>query len=410
MVISEAQEPPYSQHAAGKPRHCLVAVSSHGLGHLSQVTPIINTISQGTYGHYRITHESHLDVVWTVRTSLPARQVRSRLTPYVDIDPGCDDFGMVMHDALRINLAASLRNYASAHEGWDAKVDALARHLDDLQLDGVLADVPYLTLAAAQRASIPNVAICSLNWADILSDCVRSNPVSLRESNLNPAAFERLLSQMYDAYDGAEAFIQPTPSMRMPSLSNTQSVGPVCEVPQPCSRSALMSLAREHGFDEQGWFILISMGGIPTKLDPSQWPHWCLGRRIYYLVNAQLESSHPQLLSINETYLDRHCLTFASVFGACDLFVGKPGYGTFVEAACSGTPLLFLQRHDWPEAQVLVDWILRNGRAMAITIDQMSGKSFETAMATMLEQGRFTPMLPSGNEQAAMHVSNMLGL
>ena len=35
------------------------------------------------------------------------------------------------------------------------------------QLDIVLADVPYLTLAAASRASIPAAALCSLNWADI---------------------------------------------------------------------------------------------------------------------------------------------------------------------------------------------------------------------------------------------------
>ena len=39
------------------------------------------------------------------------------------------------------------------------------------------------------------------------------------------------------------------------------------------------------------------------------------------------------------------------------------GYGTFVEAACCGLPVLYLQRPDWPEAECLEAWLHQNARA-----------------------------------------------
>ena len=49
-----------------------------------------------------------------------------------------------------------------------------------------------------------------------------------------------------------------------------------------------------------------------------------------------------------------------------DVVLSKPGYGTFVEAACCGLPVLYLQRPDWPEAECLEAWLHANTRAAVI--------------------------------------------
>lgn len=389
---------------------CLVAISSHGYGHLSQVTPVINTVDQ-ILGERSNSHHLSQSVKWIVRTSLSPRQVSSRITPRIQVDSGSDDFGMLMHDALTLDLSGSLAQYAYAHQNWEAKVDQLADHLVALKIDTVLADVPYLTLAAAQRAGIRTVALCSLNWADILMTCVDNSPVaadSLREAGLNWRSFERILDQMREAYNHAVIFLQPEPGMAMPSLSNGVSVGPVCEIPRPCPRASLETLAGLHGHKGTGWFVLVSMGGIPTRLNPESWPETCLGKPVYYLVASDLAASHPQALAIDDASLSSQGLTFANLFAGCDLVVSKPGYGTFVESACSGTPLLFLQRPDWPESPALVDWISRNGRAAPLSPDQLSSHQIEMTMASLLEQGRFEGLAPTGNRQAAEHLIKVL--
>ena len=375
---------------SGRPPTCLIAVSSHGFGHLSQVTPVINAADNSV-------RDRGLDTVqWIIRTTIEASQIRSRIRPTVRIDLDSDDFGMVMRDAFSVDLPASLARYAQQHNDWERHVDGVAHHLSRLEVDTVLADVPYLTLAAAARAGIRSLAICSLNWADILLACVSSNPEALRQAGISARAFDQMLDHMRDAYNSAQVFLQPTPSMAMTSLHRTLRIGPVCEPPEGPGREVLQQLVEHHGHTQPGWFVLVSMGGIPTKLDLKTWPTHCLGKPVYYLVAPNLLGEHAHAISTQAPGL-----SFANLFASCDLFIGKPGYGTFVEAACSGTPLIYVERSEWAEAKALTDWIHVHGQARAMTLSQLASKRLAQCMSELLLAGRFSPIQPSGNAQAA---------
>ena len=54
-------------------------------------------------------------------------------------------------------------------------------------------------------------------------------------------------------------------------------------------------------------------------------------------------------------------IEFGDMLASCDAVLTKPGYGTFVEAACAGVPVLYVARKDWPEEPYLVNWLKRNG-------------------------------------------------
>lgn len=80
--------------------HLLVALSSHGFGHLSQAAPIINQL-----------RELIPNLRLTIRGAFPADQIQRRIF-YPDVlQPVADDFGMVMRDALTVDLGASLHAY-----------------------------------------------------------------------------------------------------------------------------------------------------------------------------------------------------------------------------------------------------------------------------------------------------------
>jgi len=181
------------------PPHLLVAISSHGFGHLSQVAPVVNRL-----------HALIPQLKITVRAALPEAQLRSRIHHLDNVKYATDDFGMVMNHAFSVDTQASLARYESLHQDWDDKVNALAQQFIDSQVDVVLADVPYLPLAAAQVAGIPAIALCSLNWADILSHYVGLDKQ------------QAIINSMYAAYQSARYFLQPAPSMAMPKLESTR--------------------------------------------------------------------------------------------------------------------------------------------------------------------------------------------
>ncbi|MCK7576803.1 MAG: hypothetical protein MZV65_13620 [Chromatiales bacterium] len=70
---------------------------------------------------------------------------------------------------LEAKVAESLAAYRAFHAEWDARLAWQESVLRKAAPDLVLADVPYLSLAAAARLDIPRSALCSLNWADILA-------------------------------------------------------------------------------------------------------------------------------------------------------------------------------------------------------------------------------------------------
>ena len=43
-------------------------------------------------------------------------------------------------------------------------------------------------------------------------------------------------------------------------------------------------------------------------------------------------------------------MNFADLLASSDALLCKPGYGSFVEAASCGVPVLYVARPDWPES------------------------------------------------------------
>jgi hypothetical protein len=353
--------------------HLVVALSSHGFGHIGQTAPIIDAL-RARVPSLRV----------TLRTSAPPFKLVERFGD-VSIQTAETDIGMVQQDAQLIDKEASAQAYLKFHRNWDERVEAEARTLRDLGTDAILANVPYLVLEAARRAGIPTMALCSLNWMDIYAYYFSERP----EAN-------QILEQMRHAYGSTYAFLQPAPSMPMPQLRNRRPIGPICQ--RGTSRRAWLNERLGLRPDER--LMMVSLGGMDLRPPVEHWPA-LLGVRL--LVPASWKATHP-----NAVPFEPLGIPYVDALWSCDGLICKPGYGSFVEAACVGIPVLYLQRSDWPETPYLVNWLKSVASCAPLSQEGWLQGKFLEPLERLWNTTAPSPLEPSGIEEAASALAQIL--
>jgi hypothetical protein len=346
--------------------HLVVAVSPHGFGHAAQVAPVIAAL---------VERLPALRV--TVQSTVAGWFLRQRIGTDFQLVERSTDFGLIMNSALDIDLESSASAYANLHRSWEARVSEEASWLRALAPDLLLADVPYLSLAAAQAAAIPALALCSLNWADIY----RYYFAHRREAR-------QILEQMETAYSAAGAFLCPEPCMPMGWLNNSVNIAPIAARGQN-RRPALNELL---GLDSATALVLVAPGGVQTRFAMERWP---ADQDIHWLVSDKWRVVHPCA-----TALERTGMTFTDLVTSCDAVLGKCGYGTVTECVANGTPLLYIPRPDWPEEPTLLSWLNEHRAAVEVSPQTLASGGFgdSVAAARTLQVKR---CVPDGAEQAA---------
>lgn len=305
------------------------AISHHGYGHLAQTAPVLNAVAA------RLP-----DLELIVRCALPAAVIAQRVAlPFRHLDMP-SDCNFVMRDSLRVDLPASLAAYRAFHADWPGRVEREAEALARLGVDRVFSNVGYLPLAAARRAGIASVALCSLNWADIFAHYLGAEPGS------GP-----ILDAMRTAYAGARAFLRPAPSMPMGDLGNAVAIPPIAQA----GRARRAELRARLGVSPDARVAILGLGGIPHRLPVEDWSDLS---DVTFLLPDAWQVDRTGLRPFAACAMD-----FGDMLASVDALVTKPGYGSFVEAARAGVPVLYLPRPDWPESVYLVDWLRRHARA-----------------------------------------------
>jgi hypothetical protein len=352
-------------------KHLLVAISAHGFGHLSQTAPVLDALQRRCPG-----------LRMTVRSALPAAQLRRRLSMPFDHICVDDDFGFVMHNAIDIDCAASAARYREMHACWAVRVADETARLRSLQVDAVLSNIAYVPLAAAAQVGVSAAAMCSLNWAEMFATCFSGEPWATA-----------IHAQMHAAYRAADVFLRVTPGLEMQSLGNIRPVGPIARVPtvDPERRGRI---ARQLSLPERARWVLVAMGGMDFRQPVENWP---LVDGIYWLLPAQWGVVRSDVRSV-----DSNEIAFIELLAAADAVLTKPGYGTFVEAACSGTSVVYVGRDDWPEEAMLAQWIAAHGCAARVSRAQLARGELHEALASVWQAAPEASVrpVPSGIDEA----------
>jgi hypothetical protein len=352
--------------------HLVVSISGHGFGHVAQTAPILNLLQERM-------PQLHL----TVRSTVPLAHLRSRIRVQFDHLPSHGDIGMVMSSALDIHVDDSRAAYHAFHADWDARVADEARLLLDLGADMVFSNVGYLPLAGAQQAGIPNAALCSLNWFDIYRHYAGDDAVA---------------AQILACYANADAFLRATPGMAMEVLSNLVAIEPVAAV----GRDRRDELDRQLRLSRDEMLVLVSMGGIVSRLPIECWPHI---DGVRWLVQENWQVNHPDAIVLESLTMD-----FSDLLASSDALLCKPGYGSFVEAACSGIPVLYVNRPDWPESSALTGWLRQHGVCREVMREQLQRGEIAKDLSALWSAPRITPLIPDGAAQVADWLMHRLSL
>ncbi len=317
----------------GTHKHILFAVSSHGYGHLSQIAPVVNALKQA-YPEYTV----------SIQSALPLEILSARIkVPFNSIDFD-GDVGLLMDDAVTVKTEATRLAYRIFHTNWE---DNFQKQLDILQsskVDLVMADIPYLPLLAAQELGLKTIAVCSLNWADILSGYYKQDK-----------EMEGYMALMRLAYSQADVFLKPQPSMSMLWLPNSKVIQPLVTTGKNLRSCLLDELALEQ--KDNTVLVLLALGGIDSQISLENWPDY---NNVHIIVQDRAGVFDESLKFRGKKWLHSiqdTSLSFTDIVQSVDVLITKPGYGLFAEAAFGRKPVFYVGRPDWPEEKYLLQWL-----------------------------------------------------
>jgi hypothetical protein len=349
-------------------RQLFVSISAHGFGHAVQTAVVVNAL-----------WERWPDLQVTLRTALPREVLAGFFLRHFELIEGADDVGMLMASPLKVLADETADAYEALHAGWNDRVEVEASALADLGPDLVLANVPYLTLAAAARVGIPAVGMCSLNWAEPYWDFCGAR----REA-------ARIHAEIVAAYRQADLFLLPEPSMPMSWLPQRRTIGTLARTGTPRRTELCAAL----GVNAEQSLVLVSFGGIPGHRVLPALPR---EPDIKWLLAGPSEG--PDIASVPALGWP-----FPDLLSSVDVVVTKPSYGTVAEATCNGARVLYLRRGDWAEETYLVDWLQRHAVCREIEMKALEGGEFIPALRALLAQ----PAKPAPAAMGGLEAADVL--
>jgi UDP-N-acetylglucosamine:LPS N-acetylglucosamine transferase len=347
----------------------LACVSSHGFGHFVQTAQVLNQFKQ---------NQPQAKII--IKTGLPIAFMQDYLD--FEFEHICKDadFGMRMQSAIDVDTKASLAAYEKLHSNYAERLQQEKEIIRALQPDLVLANIPYLSVHAAAELSLPVIAMCSLNWAHIF------------QSFYNNTQARAIFEQMLAAYNQANVFLRPEPSMAMPGLQNLRDIGPLARVRQNIRDQFVQQ--EKIASDDQ--LILVVPGGIPTDYPVQDWPAQP-GR--CWVISWEDQRTRADMLHWRELDAD-----FTQVLSSVDVVVTKPGYGIVAETVCNQVPALFVRRGDWAEEPFLIEWWQRQGRVLEIDRSQFFHGQIDKAITEVLQ----SPLKPRIESTGAIQAAGIL--
>jgi len=352
-------------------QHIVVVISGHGYGHAAMTAPVINRLQQ-LYPNIKI----------TLSTSVPLPFLNSKFNGPFDYLSHSSDFGMIMNSAFESDLPASLLAYQEFHAQWPTKIAIEVERLRNIGANMLISNIAYLPLIAAQRLGIPAIAMSCLNWANIFKHFFPDE--------------REIHHQIASAYRSADCFIRTEPAMSMDDFA-THTVDPIVTKGNNCRKQLLTTLQ----LPAKTKLILVSMGGIKTGINASNWPRL---EHVHYLAANSINGHERNDI----TLIDNLNISYNNLLSSCDLLLTKPGYGNFTEAAFNVIPVLYVRRDEWPEQPFLAKWLHQQVNCAAITPNEFRDGTFTQPLQQLLSEATATTTFKTGIDESVELIASYI--
>jgi L-arabinokinase len=354
-------------------------VSGHGFGHATRCAQVLRAVRQQAPG-----------TPITVVSQAPEALFRSAIPGECSYRRLSCDVGLVQRDALVIDLAATVDACREFAATWDERVDAEGKWLRELGATVVLGDVPPLAFAAAYKAGVPSVALANFSWDWIYRHLAASEP------------------GLVEAADQARAaYAKTSLLLRLPFAGDLSAFPRTFDLPLVARRPRLQAgeARRRLGLARRP-AVLLSFGGIAFRLAPSE----ALGQLgdFDFLVEEPGGAPPPNVHSVDEARRAALGLGYEDVVAAADVVVTKPGYGIVTDAIAGRTRMVYTERGDFPEYEVLVAEMPRYLPAVHASNDEVRAGRLGTAIRAVLDLPFPEPPRLDGAEVAARRILELV--
>lgn len=354
------------------------AISAHGFGHAAQLVPVLNVLG-------RLVPDMRV----LLRTTVPASFFKDRLVIPWEVSAIQQDVGCIQNGPLAIDVEATWRAHKQFHATWGDRIQTEVEAMREARPEVIVADTPYLAVAAGAEAAIPTVALVSLTWDLILSEYPA------------PPHIDRqvLIQSIRQAYAQADLALRITPAPKMEIFERAIDIGPIAEPALPVREQLSQLLALAPGERT----VLVGFGGIPLASLPFADLERLTGYR--FLFDGPTPAHSTRFVSTKSLPF-----SFKTLLASVDVIMTKPGYGTLVEAVGLQTPLVYVRRYNFADEPALIDYLHRYGRGVEMSMEEFTAGRWETALSKVddLPMPTAPPPPTTGAEDAATILATLL--
>jgi len=296
-------------------------VTAHGYGHAVRSCDIIRALN-----------ELHPGLSITVVCDLAEDFFRNRLSGTSNsYRPGSLDAAMVQLDSVRVDVGASL---LKAEHLLERRAEMIAREAEFLKEGGfglAIADIPAIPLEAAASLELPAIAVGNFSWDWIYSDFARKEP-----------RWGPVVKAFAEGYSRADLLLRLPFAGDMSAFSRIEDL-PLLASPGRPRRREIAELA---GCPSKATWVLLSF----TTL---KWSEEALDR-VERVTDCCFFTVLPLAWKRRNIYsINRDSVPFADLVASVDAVISKPGYGIVSECVVNQTPLIYVDRSDFLEYDVL---------------------------------------------------------
>jgi L-arabinokinase len=362
-------------------------ISGHGLGHASRDIEVINRVTLRRPGARIV-----------VRTSAPRWFFEQFARGSIELQEVEVDTGVVQIDSLRLDEDETALRAARFYATFEARVEADAAVLAELDASVVVGDVPPLAFAAATRARVRSMALANFTWDWIYGAYPR---------------FERLAPGVIGLIRGA--YGRTTRALRLPLHGGFEPMADVTEdVPLVARRARHRreTVRRALDIGDDAVVVLASFGGYGLRL-----PYREIARVSRFTLVVTDHETGPEdtdtggpLRRYEHKTLAARDLEYPDLVAAADVVISKPGYGIVSECIVNGAALLYTARGRFVEHDMLVAEMPRVLRCRYIPQEDLLTGVWDDAVDALL--GQPPPperLLANGAEVAADAIIAMAG-
>lgn len=334
-------------------------VSGHGFGHATRVAEVLRTLRE---------RDNRLPIA--VVSSAPEGLFRSAVADPLEFRSVECDVGLAQKDALTIDEAATVHQWREFHAGNGDRVDTEWRWLRHSRARVVMGDIPPLAFEAAAEAGLASIALANFSW-----DWVYRH-LSKRQAGLTAAAEW-----------AAAAYKRAGLLLRLPFAGDLSAFPKAVDIPLVARRPKVARAgARQLLGLGTGPVALISFGGLGLgSLQPRAISSVA---EIQFIMVGRLASgpAPENLRMVSAAELASLGLKYQDVVGAADVVVTKPGYGIVSDAIGAGTRIVYTERGDFPEYDVLVAEMGRYVPCVHVSnAELMAGKVLDPIRAVLAQ-------------------------